>query len=421
MAKTTTAAPTKVLTKKKSKTDLAAPKTQEVIALKAKTTKTAKGKVKADVAAAPLVEAPTEEAPKKAKKSRKADVAAKAQPVVEKSAEGKKGKGTKRKAEEGASQAVEDKKMKKGRKQADAEKVVEIPVVVATSTTRKKVKSTQGDEKDGKKTKEKKTVVADESSPAASEPSPPKPKAKKAKTSKAPPPPDESDEAAEPADEHDDEESVQMFDFSTDDDNSSDDEAMDEDDAPGIDVNTLPTIAKDDAVVKQRLEIAKRTPTADRGVLYLGRVPHGFYEDQMKSYFNQFGDVTRLRLSRNKKTGKSKHYAFIEFESSSVAQIVADTMDNYLLMGHILTCKVIPKDEVHPELWVGANRKWRKVPTARISRLQHNKHRTEAEQYKAEKRLLKRQAEKKRKLVQIGIDYDIEPIAYKKKPKTIET
>lgn len=78
-------------------------------------------------------------------------------------------------------------------------------------------------------------------------------------------------------------------------------------------------------------------------------------------------------LWRSGQTGQSKHYGFIEFESASVAQIVAETMDNYLLMGHILSCKVIPKDEVHPELWVGANRKWRKVPRDRIARLQHNK------------------------------------------------
>jgi len=37
------------------------------------------------------------------------------------------------------------------------------------------------------------------------------------------------------------------------------------------------------------------------GVLYLGHIPHGFYEDQLRSYFSQFGTVTRLRLSRNKK------------------------------------------------------------------------------------------------------------------------
>lgn len=48
-------------------------------------------------------------------------------------------------------------------------------------------------------------------------------------------------------------------------------------------------------------------------------------------------------------------------------------MDNYLLLGHILVCKVIPKDEVHPELWVGANRKWRKVPNDRVQRMVHNR------------------------------------------------
>ena len=127
-------------------------------------------------------------------------------------------------------------------------------------------------------------------------------------------------------------------------------------------------------------------------MVYLSRIPHGFYEDQIRAYFSQFGEVSRVRLSRDKrvrllgvtnfsccvpkiasKTGKSKHYGFIEFLSAPVAQIVAETMDNYLLMGHILTCKVIPKDDVHPELWVGANRKWRVVPTYRLAQAQHNK------------------------------------------------
>ncbi|KAI0368038.1 RNA-binding domain-containing protein [Pilatotrama ljubarskyi] len=183
-------------------------------------------------------------------------------------------------------------------------------------------------------------------------------------------------------------------------------------DIPGIDIGKLPTVAKDDETVKRKLEKAKRKPTEDRGVIYLGRIPHGFFEDQMRAYFSQFGTVTRLRLSRNKKTGKSKHYAFIEFDSSSVAKIVAETMDNYLLMGHILTCKVIPKDQVHPELWVGANRKWRPVPRDRVARVAHNKPRTEEEQEKAERRLLKRQEQRKRKLEEAGINYEFEAVAY---------
>jgi nucleolar protein 15 len=48
-------------------------------------------------------------------------------------------------------------------------------------------------------------------------------------------------------------------------------------------------------------------------------------------------------------------------------------MDNYLLMGHILRCDVIPKDKVHPEIWVGANKKWKTVPRDRIERLKHDK------------------------------------------------
>ncbi|KAJ3812958.1 RNA-binding domain-containing protein [Lentinula lateritia] len=205
------------------------------------------------------------------------------------------------------------------------------------------------------------------------------------------------------------EEEGMLHGLSTDEDDSSDDEEID---GPPVDITKLPTIAKDDATVQKRLERAKRQPAVDRGVLYLGHLPHGFYEDQLKGYFSQFGNVTRLRISRNKKTGRSKHYAFLEFDSSSVAEIVAETMNNYLLMGHILQCKVIPKDEIHPELWVGANRKWRVVPMHRVARVKHNKLRTLEEQAKATKRLLRRQNDKKSKLEKLGISYNFDAVAY---------
>lgn len=74
-------------------------------------------------------------------------------------------------------------------------------------------------------------------------------------------------------------------------------------------------------------------------VVYLGRIPHGFYEQEMTSYFSQFGGITALRLARNKKSGASKHYAFIQFDSCSVAAIVVETMHNYLLSNRLLQCK----------------------------------------------------------------------------------
>ena len=38
-----------------------------------------------------------------------------------------------------------------------------------------------------------------------------------------------------------------------------------------------------------------------RGVIYVGHLPHGFYESQLKDYFSQFGTVTKVHVSRNKK------------------------------------------------------------------------------------------------------------------------
>ncbi|PRQ77843.1 hypothetical protein AAT19DRAFT_8911 [Rhodotorula toruloides] len=140
-------------------------------------------------------------------------------------------------------------------------------------------------------------------------------------------------------------------------------------------VEQLPKVKGE--TVQKKLDV-KEKKQPKTGTVYLGRIPRGFYEEEMKSYFSQFGEVTRLRLSRNKQTGASKHYAFIEFKYASVAQIVQETMDNYLLAGHILVCKVIPDDQIHPKMWIGANRKFRVVPKARREAARRNKVRREA-------------------------------------------
>jgi nucleolar protein 15 len=81
--------------------------------------------------------------------------------------------------------------------------------------------------------------------------------------------------------------------------------------------------------------------------------------------------IAKPRLTHQ--TGASKHYAYIEMSSQSVAEIVAETMNNYLLMGHLLKCQVIPAEEVHQDLWVGANKKFRKVPRARVEKIRNER------------------------------------------------
>ncbi|GAC74857.1 nucleolar RNA-binding protein NIFK [Moesziomyces antarcticus T-34] len=167
--------------------------------------------------------------------------------------------------------------------------------------------------------------------------------------------------------------------------------------------------SKDDAVVKARLDKLRRSKTnasTTPGVLYIGRLPKGFFEKQIKAYFTQFGDVTRVRVSRNKKTGASKHYAFVEFGDRDVAQIVEETMHNYLIDGRLLQVKSVPKDKVHPELWVGANRKFKRVPTDRIERVVRSRDKTDEQHKRTHERVLARQEQRRTKLKDMGIDYD---------------
>lgn len=60
----------------------------------------------------------------------------------------------------------------------------------------------------------------------------------------------------------------------------------------------------------------------NRGVVYISHIPHGFYEEQMREFFGQFGIVTNLRLGRSAKTGGSKGYAFVEFKYKEVASVI---------------------------------------------------------------------------------------------------
>lgn len=88
--------------------------------------------------------------------------------------------------------------------------------------------------------------------------------------------------------------------------------------------------------MKKITKKAKLRP--EKGVVYLGHIPHGFYEDGIKAYAKQFGNVTRVRVARSKVTGRSKGYAFVEFRNPDVAKIFAETVDNYLMYNRILKC-----------------------------------------------------------------------------------
>jgi len=86
-------------------------------------------------------------------------------------------------------------------------------------------------------------------------------------------------------------------------------------------------------------------------IVFLKSVPDGFYEDQMRDYFTQFGTVRNVRLWRSKKTGKSKGIAWVEFVDMNAASVAAQTMDNYLVFGHLMKCCLLRAAQVPPQLF----------------------------------------------------------------------
>ncbi|WCJ25284.1 MKI67 FHA domain-interacting nucleolar phosphoprotein [Euphorbia peplus] len=141
-------------------------------------------------------------------------------------------------------------------------------------------------------------------------------------------------------------------------------------------------------------------------VLYIGRIPHGFYEKEMEAYFSQFGTIKRLRIARSKKTGKSKHFGFIEFEDSEVAEVVAECMHNYLLFEHLLQVQLIPPEQVHPRLWKSFNVRVQLFDRVQAERKRQNQDRTLEEHKKLVEKIKKRDQKRRKRIEVAGIEYE---------------
>lgn len=134
--------------------------------------------------------------------------------------------------------------------------------------------------------------------------------------------------------------------------------------------------------------------------IYLGHVPSGFYEKEIKSFFNQFGDVRRVKLFRSEKTGASKGYAFIQFVSSDIPPIVAEAIHGYFLSDRQLVCNVVPTSKCHEGMFLPPQKK---EVTEKVS----DESTSEMKAEKRIRRITRLQKTKMNRLKELGIDFDI--------------
>ncbi|TGZ51333.1 MKI67 FHA domain-interacting nucleolar phosphoprotein-like [Temnothorax longispinosus] len=150
-----------------------------------------------------------------------------------------------------------------------------------------------------------------------------------------------------------------------------------------------------------------------RGMVYVGHIPHGFYEEQMNDYFKQFGNVTRVRIARSKRTGSSRGYGYVEFLHPDVARIAADTMNNYLMCGRLLKATYIPPEKQHFGFFAGVN--WSKDKYPRLVKrkevtLRRNRTQSAEDHERYVKRSLRKLSTLESKLKDKGISMKFQPV-----------
>jgi nucleolar protein 15 len=154
-------------------------------------------------------------------------------------------------------------------------------------------------------------------------------------------------------------------------------------------------------------KVAKQISSNSK-VIYLGHIPTGFAEKEMKAFFKQFGDVDRVKLFRSKKTQSSKGYAFIRFVEDNVSETVAEAMDGYMMHGRQLRCNVVPPSKLHDGMFKT------KKPEEEAERIDNDEVDDDQEEGMPNEQALKSykrsQRKKEEKLKALGIDFDIKDV-----------
>jgi nucleolar protein 15 len=158
---------------------------------------------------------------------------------------------------------------------------------------------------------------------------------------------------------------------------------------------------------KQRDTLKKKKAPSKKpqipNVIYVGHLPKDCEERELIGFLKQFGRLVQVRVCRSHKTGGSKGYAFVKFQSADVAAIVAETMNGHLLFQKRLVAHVLAPEQIHSKLFSANTRTVFQRKT--ISKDRDPKSTTTTAE-EVSRRLLEREQQKRDKLKSLGIEYD---------------
>lgn len=80
--------------------------------------------------------------------------------------------------------------------------------------------------------------------------------------------------------------------------------------------------------------------------IYVGNVDYHLSEDQLKELFEEFGEVSSVKIVTDKFTGRSKGFGFVEMDNDAEAQEAIDALNGKTVNNREITVnKARPKTE----------------------------------------------------------------------------
>ncbi len=79
--------------------------------------------------------------------------------------------------------------------------------------------------------------------------------------------------------------------------------------------------------------------------LFVGNIPYALMDEPFFELFSPFGEVLMSRIVRNRDTGESKGYGFVEFAEADDAQRAKGALDGMGVMGRRISVSFAEKKD----------------------------------------------------------------------------
>ncbi|MFA6617481.1 MAG: RNA-binding protein [Candidatus Neomarinimicrobiota bacterium] len=70
--------------------------------------------------------------------------------------------------------------------------------------------------------------------------------------------------------------------------------------------------------------------------IYVGNLPYGTTDEDIKSLFSEFGEVSSVNIIKDRMTGNSKGFGFVEMENDDEGQKAIEEINGKELQGRSL-------------------------------------------------------------------------------------